>query len=344
MLGRCGLPALGAAPYAPRMRRRLPILLIPLLAGCLLAPDAEGPGGPPSGMAARVGAIVDSLAAIHSRFMHNDEGCSYALDWMAARLAAQGTPARRDSFRFFRTRWIDTANLEVVFPGRSRPGSEVVVGAHWDAVAYPESFYDSTARAPGADDNASGVAALIELARLLKDRPTEHTVRVVLLAAEEIGHQGAYHLRDRFIESPGADSLVCFVCVDMLGYEADAVRDAGIVCNAMSRDMAESALPAIREALTPAVPLPGGPPPAPVLAVDTHLRDITNSPNSDHLMFWYSDLPAVELQEGPDDTCPAANTAADTTGNVDPEFLADGTRALLALVLHLAVPAGNPWD
>ncbi|MBN2171193.1 MAG: M20/M25/M40 family metallo-hydrolase [Candidatus Krumholzibacteriota bacterium] len=326
------------------MRRRLSILLLPLLAGCLLAPDAEGPGGPSSRMAARLGGIVDSLAAIPTRFMHDDAGRSAAVDWIAACLAAQGTPAQRDSFRFFRTRWIDTANLEVRFPGRGRPGSEVIVGAHWDAVAYPESFYDSTSRAPGADDNASGVAALIELARLLKHRPTEHTVRVVFLAAEEIGHQGAYHLRDRVLEAPGADSLVCFVCVDMLGYEADAVRDAGIVCNAMSRDMAESALPSIREALTPPDPIPGGPSPEPVLAVDTHMRDITNSPNSDHLMFWYSDLPALELQEGPDDTCPAANSAADTTGNVDPQFLADGTRALLALVLHLAVPAGNPED
>ncbi len=56
---------------------------------------------------------------------------------------------------------VDSANLEITIPGSARPDEIVVVGAHYDTV--PGS--------PGADDNASGVAALLEIARLLRRRP-----------------------------------------------------------------------------------------------------------------------------------------------------------------------------
>lgn len=49
------------------------------------------------------------------------------------------------------------SNFEVIVPGGDPAGETVLVGAH----------YDSVARSPGANDNASGVAAVIELARIL---------------------------------------------------------------------------------------------------------------------------------------------------------------------------------
>jgi hypothetical protein len=50
------------------------------------------------------------------------------------------------------------ANLEVVLPGQRWPDESIVIGAH----------YDTVLGSPGADDNASAVAALIEIARLLE--------------------------------------------------------------------------------------------------------------------------------------------------------------------------------
>jgi Iap family predicted aminopeptidase len=57
------------------------------------------------------------------------------------------------------------------------------VGAH----------YDSSGRGEGADDNASGVAVLLELAMRIKDVETPYTVRFIAFGAEEYGMEGSYY-------------------------------------------------------------------------------------------------------------------------------------------------------
>lgn len=66
-------------------------------------------------------------------------------------------------------------NLEVVVPGTTVPDELVVVGAHYDSV------YGS----PGANDNGSGVAAVLEFARLLAGKPVARTIRLVTFVNEE---------------------------------------------------------------------------------------------------------------------------------------------------------------
>src|ERR1700676_1061538 len=66
-------------------------------------------------------------------------------------------------------------NLEVKLPGTGAAGETVVIGAH----------YDSVAGAPGADDNASGAAGVLELARLLHGSAHRKTIRLVLFVNEE---------------------------------------------------------------------------------------------------------------------------------------------------------------
>lgn len=68
-----------------------------------------------------------------------------------------------------------TPNMEVVVPGTSRASEIVVIGAHYDA-------YQGS---PGADDNASGVAACLALARMFRDRPQARTLKIVFFVNEE---------------------------------------------------------------------------------------------------------------------------------------------------------------
>ena len=63
----------------------------------------------------------------------------------------------------------------VILPGHGAADEIIVVGEH----------YDSVADSPGADDNASGVAAMLELARLLAGSTLPRTVRFVAFANEE---------------------------------------------------------------------------------------------------------------------------------------------------------------
>ncbi|MGH8704069.1 MAG: M28 family peptidase, partial [Burkholderiales bacterium] len=75
----------------------------------------------------------------------------------------------------FRASLGEARNIEVEIPGGARRQEIIVVGAH----------YDSVTGAPGANDNGSGVAALIELARLMRDAKPERTLRFVWFVNEE---------------------------------------------------------------------------------------------------------------------------------------------------------------
>ncbi len=270
-------------------------------------------------------ASVTALSSIHTRFMHWDPGNAATVTWLMETLVEQGCPAEADSFSYHRIRWIHTANVVSRFPGRTRPEEVIVVGAHWDSIDYPVSnAQDSSTRAPGTIDNASGVAAVMELARILPNIPLERSVKLVFFANEELGMHGSRRERDRWRPGATSDSLVCMVNVDMLGWDADR-PDASIICDTLSASLAASLLPAVREATF-------------FLEVDTLLPPPSNPGSSDHLQFWYYALPAIWLHEGPDDLFPHANTDADSLSELDAAFLTDGTRALVAAVLQLAGP------
>ncbi|MCB9419416.1 MAG: M20/M25/M40 family metallo-hydrolase [Ardenticatenaceae bacterium] len=83
-------------------------------------------------------------------------------------------------------------NIVATLPGTSGSTGVVVVMAHYDT--RPAEVTDGVSRAPGANDNGSGVALLLETARVLSSRGWNHTVIFAALAAEEQGTYGARHL------------------------------------------------------------------------------------------------------------------------------------------------------
>jgi Zn-dependent M28 family amino/carboxypeptidase len=76
---------------------------------------------------------------------------------------------------FYRVQNQEVRNIEVTICGATKPNEVVVIGAH----------YDSVRGCPGANDNASGVAAVLEIARLLKGKQFARTVRLVAFVNEE---------------------------------------------------------------------------------------------------------------------------------------------------------------
>lgn len=105
-------------------------------------------------------------------------------------------------------------NLWVDFPGETRPEEVLVIGAHFDAV--PNS--------PGADDNGTGTAALVELARVLRDRPTERTIRLIFFNLEEVGLIGSARYVSQIAipaQRDGKEKYVGMVSLEMLGYFSD---------------------------------------------------------------------------------------------------------------------------
>ena len=105
-------------------------------------------------------------------------------------------------------------NIYVEKKGEKRPDKILVIGAH----------YDTVIGTPGADDNASGVAALLELARLLADEPLDMTLQFVAFTLEEppffrSSKQGSYvyaeSLHQKNLDIEG------MICLESIGYFTD---------------------------------------------------------------------------------------------------------------------------
>ncbi|MFQ5644418.1 MAG: M20/M25/M40 family metallo-hydrolase [Thiogranum sp.] len=101
-------------------------------------------------------------------------------------------------------------------PGMS--GQSLVIGAHYDHLGRGEHSGRSEDRGrihPGADDNASGLAVLMELARSLKDRPLPRTLVFIAFSGEETGRLGSRH----YVRHPRfpMDRLIAMLNLDTVG-------------------------------------------------------------------------------------------------------------------------------
>jgi Zn-dependent M28 family amino/carboxypeptidase len=116
---------------------------------------------------------VERLAGeIGERHVLRPDALHAAERYIAETLRDLGHEVHRQGYE---AQGVDCANLEVTIAGAGRAGEIVLAGAHYDTV--PGS--------PGADDNASGVAAVLELARRLRGSRPARTIRLVAFVNEE---------------------------------------------------------------------------------------------------------------------------------------------------------------
>ncbi|GIH92736.1 M28 family metallopeptidase [Planobispora siamensis] len=129
---------------------------------------------------------VTALTAFHTRHTFSPN-LAAAAEWLVGRFTTAGYG---DAAKVPWTRSGHTAdNVVCVKPGTGGSGPVVVLCAHYDCRMADLS--DSSSRAPGADDNASGVAAVLEIAGILRDVPLRHTVQFVAFSGEEQGLWGS---------------------------------------------------------------------------------------------------------------------------------------------------------
>ena len=110
-------------------------------------------------------------------------------------------------------------NAVAVLMGTDEGAGTIVIGAHYDSRTDDQN--DATSFAPGADDNGSGVAAILEIARILSRHPQRMTIMFVLFAAEEVGIQGSRAFVQDYIISNNIP-LVGMINVDTIGSWNDA--------------------------------------------------------------------------------------------------------------------------
>jgi Zn-dependent M28 family amino/carboxypeptidase len=106
---------------------------------------------------------------------------------------------------------ISCENLSVEIPGRSEPDRIVLVGAHYDTVSL----------SPGANDNGSAVAALLELSRFARERTCDWTVRFVAFSNEEPPFFKTRHMGSLVYANAcqrRKENIVAMICLETIGY------------------------------------------------------------------------------------------------------------------------------
>jgi len=89
-------------------------------------------------------------------------------------------------------------NVVAILQGTEAGAGTIIVGAHYDSRT--DNQNDASGYAPGAVDNGSGVAAVLELARVLADKPQRATIMFVLFAAEEVGRVGSREFVQNYLQ------------------------------------------------------------------------------------------------------------------------------------------------
>jgi Zn-dependent M28 family amino/carboxypeptidase len=227
-----------------------------------------------------------------------------------------------------------SANIEVSREGRDPSAGILVIGAH----------YDSVAGSPGANDNGSGVSALLEIARHLAARKPVRTVRFIAFVNEEPPFFKTRDMGSRvYVKMARArgDDIRAMLCLETIGYYSDtpdsqhypplfnlfypdAGNFIGFVSNFSSRPLLKDAVAAFRAASD-----------FPVEYIST-FTFIPGVDWSDHWSFWRDGIPAIMVTDTAPYRYPYYHTALDTPDKVSYAQLTHVIGGLLAVVTRLA--------
>jgi Zn-dependent M28 family amino/carboxypeptidase len=229
----------------------------------------------------------------------------------------------------YQSKGITHQNRSLEIRGQTKPDDVILIGAHYDTVAV----------SPGADDNASGIAALLSLAKQFEREKFAKTVRFVAFAQEELGLLGsrAYAERSKQLN----ENIVAMLSLEMLGYYTDRpgsqaypvpvgnlYPDRGnflaFISNLKSRDLLRSTLQSFRKSAT--LPSEG-------LALPELIKDIGRS---DHGSFWKAGYPAILVTDTANFRNPHYHQPSDRIDTLDFDRLTRAVDGIATIIEDLA--------
>jgi bacterial leucyl aminopeptidase len=167
--------------------------------------------------ASNILATIDSLAAFQNR-RHDSSHGALASAWLMNHWQSLA-PVWRADITVSQVSHTNTPQKSVSFEiaGTGAGNEVVVIGGHLDSIA---SGPIETVRAPGADDNASGIASITEIIRVLMAtnyRP-KRTLRFIGYAAEEVGLRGSAQIAQSYLSS--SQGVVGVLQLDMTAFRS----------------------------------------------------------------------------------------------------------------------------
>jgi Zn-dependent M28 family amino/carboxypeptidase len=229
-------------------------------------------------------------------------------------------------------------------------GPLLVIGAHYDSDAYtprnrkPKGTIAET-YTPGADDNASGVAGLLELARLLSKKPQSRSIELVAYTLEEDPHFGTEEMGSfrhaRSLKESGRD-VQLMLSVEMIGYFSDKENSQDYPAAGMSTLYGDrgnfialvgnlSHFGVIRRAKA----LMRGVSDLPVISCNAP-SNLQGIDSSDHLNYWNEGYPALMVTDTAYYRNPHYHRPTDTFDKLDYRRMAKVVQGIYAITQHFS--------
>jgi len=274
--------------------------------------------------------VGDRVMRLESRHVAHADNV-HAVDWIAEQLDdLAGVEVWTEDFALdAETR----ANVVAELAGSEPELPAVLVTAHLDSTASASEGWDAeTDPAPGADDDASGIAAVLEVARLMAAEPGgwRRTVRFVLFNAEEVGLVGSEaYVADALTRG---EEIAVVLQLDPVGYNPGGADLLWFSFDTVSAQHAE-AIERLALDLEDHLALP--------LRVDgIDEAAIGGDARSDHYPFWQAGIPALHFASFPQP--PEYHTTEDDIDVVDPVFTAAVAGVVAAYAASIAEAGPAP--
>jgi Zn-dependent M28 family amino/carboxypeptidase len=258
-------------------------------------------------------------------------------DYVEAELSSAGYEVQRQEYAVDGTTY---ANLEVELPGTSKASDIVIIGAH----------YDSVPNCPAANDNGSGVAALLSLARTFAGSKSARTLRFVAFVNEEAPYahtpqMGSWVYARRCRQR--GENVTAMLSLETIGYYTDEPKSQryppalgwfypstgdfiAFVGNTRYGELVRDVMRAFRK--SEPFPCQGG-------AMPEAISDIGRS---DHWPFWREGYPALMVTDTAPFRYPHYHTPEDTVDKIDFERTARVVRGLESVIRRLAAADSRP--
>ena len=222
-------------------------------------------------------------------------------------------------------------NIVAEKKGMTSPHRVFILGAHYDTV--PGS--------PGADDNASAIAVLLEVARNIQTAPLEGTVRLIAFSLEEYNFVGSTHYVEKF--QRGEEKILGMISLEMVGFTGPRqdyppylnpkyypnVGDfIAIIGNERSKELLEKVCQSFR-AHVPRLPLE-------FLVVPGNGEGMEEVRLSDHSTFWDQGFPALLVTDTSFLRNPNYHLPSDRMETLDFEFMRKVAIGVYYSILELA--------
>ena len=256
------------------------------------------------------------------------EGLERASDYIYQGFLDLGLRAWKESFGWD-GKWFH--NIVAEKGGPSSPDRVILLGAH----------YDTVLGSPGADDNASGVAVLLEVAKHLQSVPLSATVKFIAFGLEEYGYAGSTHYAEK--AKRDGEKIVGMISLEMVGFTSPRQNyppglgamnypEAGDFVGIIGNEGSTALLNQVRQSFKAHIP---------ELAVESLLvpgkgEGIEGVRLSDHSSFWDQDFPALMITDTAFLRNPNYHRPTDTIETLNFEFMRNVATGIFYSVVALA--------